>query len=160
MAGCSVSLDDVPGGGADGPASSTADGPAPSESDSAGAADPQVNGNADQWRQAVTDRATQTMNCDGGTLHIDDLSTTIVVTGPCDRLVVSGSSIAVVAEQVETLEVNGVSIVVLVTSISELILEGSSLQVYWSQGDAPSVSEDGVSIRYGMPPPFDEGELP
>ncbi|MFV0427236.1 MAG: DUF3060 domain-containing protein [Beutenbergiaceae bacterium] len=172
LSGCSIGLDD-----ASGPSEAATSSPEPAASqaesatsqESGTAQEPQDatsdgagggSNAADQWRQALAAQATQTMNCNGGTLEIDDVAVTVVVTGPCDRLVVSGASIGVVADEVQSLEVDGVDLLILVASASDLTIGGTGVQVYWSEDSSPMVTDIGVNIRYGTAPAFDPEELP
>lgn len=160
LAGCSVSLDDPQ-------SSQSADSPSAAGSASAESADgaegadgaQSETAEGDPWREALLAQATQTLTCNG-TLTIDDISTTVHVTGDCEQLIVNGTSVAVLADRVESLDIDGVNMLAVVSSVSQLSIDGSSIDVYWSDGSDPTVTNNGIDINFGTTPAFDPEELP
>lgn len=152
LAGCSVSLDEAPGGGGD-------SGGTTSEGAEATGSSVAEDANTAAWREAITAQATQTQRCNDDTLEIDGAGVVVAVTGTCERLIVSGTTAVVVAEQVGTLEVSGTGAVVVVASVDAVTVSGTSALVYWGEG-TPTVTDSAVGASYGNPPAFTQGDLP
>ncbi|MFK4789178.1 hypothetical protein [Microbacterium sp. ZW T5_56] len=115
-----------------------------SESASAGSGTGSVT--AAEHRAAVANTVDQQLACGGGNLDITEFAVRVEVTDDCDTIVVTGSSVLVVAQKVKTLVVDAFSTDALVASVDAIRVtsKGSSTTVRWESG-TPSIEDAGFA---------------
>lgn len=101
---------------------------------------------AEEHRAALAKTVDQQLTCGGGNLEITEFAVRVEVTDDCDTIVVTGSSVMVLAQNVKTLVVDAFSTDALVASADAIRVtsNGSSTTVRWESG-APSIEDTGFA---------------
>ncbi len=163
VSGCSATIAPDPNAAAPGEAPRAGESTPPataSDKGSAGAAtgeDPAGSGaetttsatgsvTAEEHRAALAKTVDQQLTCGGGSLEITEFAVRVEVTDDCDTIVVTGSSVMVLAQNVKTLVVDGFSTDALVAAVDAVRVtsNGSSTTVRWESG-TPSVEDAGFA---------------
>lgn len=101
---------------------------------------------AQEHRAALAKTVDQQLTCGGGNLEITEFAVRVEVTDDCDTIVVTGSSVLVVAQKVKTLVVDAFSTDALVASVDAVRVtsNGSSTTIRWESG-TPSIEDAGFA---------------
>lgn len=101
---------------------------------------------APEHRAALAKTVDQQLTCGGGNLEITEFAVRVEVTDDCDTIVVTGSSVLVLAQEVKTLVVDAFSTDALVASADAIRVtsNGSSTTVRWESG-TPSIDDAGFA---------------
>ncbi|WP_433677216.1 hypothetical protein [Microbacterium gorillae] len=140
----SASSPSIPAAGTDS-GSATTDAPQPSTG-AQNTASGTGSVTAQEHRAALAKTVDQQLTCGGGNLEITEFSVRVEVTDDCDTIVVTGSSVMVLAQNVKTLVVDAFSTDALVASADAIRVtsNGSSTTVRWESG-APSIEDAGFA---------------
>ena len=94
-------------------------------------------------RQQYADKVTATVTCDNGKYSFDGINGVYEITNNCTHVEITGSSMVVLAQNIDQIEVSGIANRVYALSTTEVDVTGSSNLVTWERG-SPKVSNTGI----------------